>query len=180
MLLTIVVLAILASILVPQLTSDIPERLYSAAQIVQADLDLGRSLAVTNNSTYRVTFEIDDNRYFLQHTGPNNLLDVLPASAFRQNDDPPDRQTTELAELPIPAPHVRLAGVVRVNGMNQPIDAIDFQPLGGTQSQFETVVWLACGWGDKERFISVHVNPVTGLMEIGPLTTELPPNVGPP
>jgi prepilin-type N-terminal cleavage/methylation domain-containing protein len=176
-LLTIAILAIIAAAIIPQLSSDLPERLDAAAQVVAADLELARSLAVSNNSTYRVTFDCDQELYYLHHVGTNNLLDVLPPSPFRQNDDPPDRQTTELSELPIPEPAVRLVAVVRSAGTLQPITEIDFAPLGGTVNQNESVVWLACGSSESERFISVHVNPVTGIAEVGLLTTALPAGV---
>src|SRR6476620_4963425 len=56
-LLTIAVLAILAGILIPQLSADLPERLSAASQVVSADLDYARSLAVANNSSYRITYD---------------------------------------------------------------------------------------------------------------------------
>lgn len=173
-LIAITILGILAAVLIPQLSSDLPERLEAAAQIVAADLDHARGLAVAGNSNYRVTFEPGDNRYYLQHSGTNNLLNVLPASAFRQADDPPDRQTTDLSKLPIPEPQVRLAGAVEMAGAGQATTEVEFTSLGGTTSQVETVVWLACGSEANERFISIHINPITGLVEIGPLLAELP------
>ena len=176
-LLTIAILAIIAAAIIPQLSSDLPERLDAAAQVVVADLEYARSLAVTNNSTYRLTFDGDQELYYLQHAGANNLLDVLPASPFRQNDDPPDRRTTDLSELPIPEPHVRLVTVVRSAGIPQPITTIDFAPLGGTVSQVESVIWLACGSNESQRFISIHVNPVTGVADVGALVNELPGGV---
>ncbi|HMC11000.1 MAG TPA: prepilin-type N-terminal cleavage/methylation domain-containing protein, partial [Pirellulaceae bacterium] len=54
LLLTIAVLAILAAVLIPQLSGDLPERLSAASQIVSADLDYARSLAVSNNTSYRI------------------------------------------------------------------------------------------------------------------------------
>jgi prepilin-type N-terminal cleavage/methylation domain-containing protein len=176
-LLTIVILAILAAAIIPQLSSDLPERLDAAAQIVAADLEQARTLAVANNSTYRLTFDCDQELYYLHHVGSNNLLDVLPSSPFRQNDDPPDRQTTVLTELPIPEPHVRLVSVVRSAGIFQPITEIDFAPLGGTVSQAESILWLTCGSGENQRYISIHINPITGVAEPGPLVTELPAGV---
>lgn len=176
-LITIAILGILAAVLIPQLSSDLPERLEAAAQIVAADLDYARGLAVAGNSKYRITLEPDDSLYYLQHSGTNNLLDVLPASAFQQADDPPDRQTTDLSKLPIPEPQVRLAGAVRMAGLGQATTEIEFTALGGTTSQVETVVWLACGSDANVRFISIHINPITGLSEIGPLQGELPGGV---
>jgi len=176
-LLTIAILAIVAAAIIPQLSSDLPERLDAAAQVVVADLEYARSLAVTNNTTYRITFDCDQELYYLQHAGTNNLLDVLPHSPFRQNDDPPDRQTTDLTGLPIPEPHVRLAAVVRIAGIPQPITTIDFASLGGTVSQTESVIWLGCGSDENQRYISIRVNPVTGVADVGALVTELPGGV---
>src|SRR3954467_3504147 len=100
LLLTIAVLGILAAILIPQLTGDLPERLTAGAQVVAADLDYARSLAVANNSPYRVTFDPANNLYSLRHSGTNAQFNTLPRSPFRQNDDPVDQQTTKLATLP--------------------------------------------------------------------------------
>jgi type II secretory pathway pseudopilin PulG len=174
LLLTLAVLGILAAALIPQLTSDIPERLDSAAQVVAADLDYARALAVANNSNYRVTFQPAQNGYHLRHSGTNTFLHVLPRSPFRQNDDPPDQQTTRLADLPLPDPGVRLVGAVVMQGAVQPASSVEFTALGDTTSKYETVVWLMCGAGASRRYISVNVNPVTGLTEIGPLRGALP------
>src|SRR6185503_3194772 len=114
------------------------------------------------------------NRYYLRHSGANPDLAVLPRSPFRQNDDAPSQQTTRLADLPLPEPGVRLVTVVVMQGAGQSATSVEFKPLGETTSKYETVVWLACGKGAAQRFISVHVNPVTGLSEIGPLTGALP------
>jgi prepilin-type N-terminal cleavage/methylation domain-containing protein len=177
LLITIAVLGIIAAMLIPQLTSDLPERLDAAAQIVSADLDYARALAVANNSKYRVVFEPDQDRYYLEHSGTNNLLNVLPPSPFRQNDDPPNRQTTYLSRMPLPAPAVRLVGAVRMQGAGQVAADVEFNPLGGTTSTHESVVWLACGTGPSTRYLPLHVNPVTGLTEIGSLRAGLPSDV---
>jgi prepilin-type N-terminal cleavage/methylation domain-containing protein len=173
-LITIALLAILAAALIPQITGDIPERLEAAGQIVAADLEYACSLAVANNSSYRLTFDPTANRYWLQHTGSNNLLNVLPPSPFRQHDDPPDRQTTGLAELPLPQPGVRLIAVAGPGGGLLSPSVIDIKPLGGTLNPQPTIIWLGCGSGDNERFITVQIDPVTGLTEIGTVLTELP------
>jgi prepilin-type N-terminal cleavage/methylation domain-containing protein len=174
LLLTIAVLGILAAAVIPQLTSDLPQRLDAAAQVVAADLDYARALAVANNSTYQTTFQPPQNSYHLRHSGPNPLLHTLPRSPFRQNDDPPDQQTTDLSDLPLPDPGVRLVGVFVMQGAGQAATSVEFTALGDTTSKYETVVWLACGQGASQRFISVHVNPITGLTEIGPLQAALP------
>ncbi len=174
LLLTLAVLGILAAAIIPQLTADLPERLDAAAQVVAADLDYARALAVANNSTYRVTFQPAQNQYYLRHSGANPLFNALPRSPFRQNDDPVDQQSTRLADLPLPEPGVRLVGLVAMQGAGQAATHIEFKALGETTSKYESVVWLSCGKGSSRRYISVHVNPVTGLTEIGPLRGALP------
>jgi len=174
LLLTVAVLAILAAVLIPQISSDIPERLDAAAQVVASDLDYARSLAVANNSKYRITFETDHNRYCLRHSGTVPALNTLPRSPFRQNDDSANQQTTSLSELPMPRPTVRLAAVVRMQSGGQAVTDIEFNSLGATTASQESVIWLACGAGSHRRYISVHVNAVTGLVETGPLCAALP------
>lgn len=174
---TIAVLGILAAILIPQLSGDLPERLNAAAQVVAGDLDYARSLAVSNNSTYRLTFDADQNRYVLRHSGTAAQFNTLPPSPFRQSDDPVTQQTTSLANLPIPEPRVRLIAVIQMQGLGQETTQVEFNPLGGTTSPQTSVVWLACGRGQLRRFISISVDPITGLVSIGPPVSALPSTI---
>jgi prepilin-type N-terminal cleavage/methylation domain-containing protein len=173
-LITVAVLGILAAILVPLFTSDVPDRLRAAGQIVSTDLDYARALAVTHGSKYRVTFDPPANAYYLRHSGANPLYHVLPPSPLKLGDDPPDRQTTDLAELPLPHPRVRLVGAVHSGSTVAAAEDVEFTALGSTTSQNPTVVWLVCGQGESNRFLPVVVDPVTGLAEIGPVQAELP------
>jgi len=173
-LLTIAVLAILAGILIPQLSGDLPERLNAAAQVISADLDYARSLAVANNSSYRITYDVANNKYYLQHSGTNPLFNTLPRSPYRQLDDSPTQQTTKLALLPIPDPGVTLVGVVQMQGAAQAATVIEFGPLGGTTSTYQSVIWISCGSGSTQRVQSIAVDPVTGLVTIGQPLTSLP------
>lgn len=177
LLFTIAVIGILAAILIPQLSGNLPDRLNAGAQIVCADLDYARALAVSNNSTYRITFESDKNRYYLKHSGTRAQLNTLPRSPFRQPDDPPDQQTTDLSQLPLPEPGVRLVTVVQTAGPGQSIATIEFTPLGGTTSAVPTTIWLTCGGGSAQRYIALSVSPTTGLATIEPLQTSLPQSV---
>jgi len=177
LLMTIAILGILAAILIPQFTSDLPDRLNAGAQVVSADFDYARSLAVSNNSSYLVTFDTANNLYFLRHSGANGQFNTLPPSPFRQTDDPVDKQTTKLSALPFPEPGIRLAAVVQMQGSAQATTSLEFTPLGGTTSTNPTVVWLSCGGGATQRFISIAVDPVTGLVSIGPPVSALPMGV---
>jgi Tfp pilus assembly protein FimT len=173
-LLTIAVLAILAGILIPQLSADLPERLNAAAQVVSADLDYARSLAVANNSNYRITYNVASNQYCLQHSGTNTLFNTLPRSPYKQLDDSPSQQTTKLALLPIPEPGVKLVAVVQMQGGGQSTNSIEFGPLGGTTSTYQSVIWISCGSSSVQRFQSIAVDPVTGLVTIGQPLSALP------
>jgi len=178
LLLTLVFLSILATILIPQLSSDSPERLNAAAQIIAADVDYARTLAVANGTSYRLSFDLANNSYVLQHTGQNAVFNTLPKSPYRQPDDPADKQTTKLASLPLPPPAVKLAAVVQMANTPQSTTTIEFNALGGTTSSYQSVIWFACGSGNLLRYGCLQVDPVTGLVTIGPLTSALPTNVG--
>jgi len=173
-LLTIAVLAILAGVLLPQLSADLPERLNAAAQVISADLDYARSLAVANNSTYRITYNVANNQYVLQHSGTNTLFNTLPRSPYKQLDDSPSQQTTKLALLPIPEPGVKLVAVAQMQGGGQSTNSIEFGPLGGTTSTYQSVIWISCGNSSAQRFQSIAVDPVTGLVMIGQPLNTLP------
>jgi Tfp pilus assembly protein FimT len=170
----VAILSILAAVLIPQLSGDVPERLRAAAQVVVSDLDCARALAVANNSKYTITFDAANNRYWLRHSGTNSLLDTLPRSPFSQVSDAADQQTTSLAQLPLPEPGVRLAATVRMSGTVQTAGSVEFTPLGGTTDPNQTVVWLACASGQAQRFLPIEINPATGLTTTGAIQTALP------
>jgi prepilin-type N-terminal cleavage/methylation domain-containing protein len=174
LLFTLAVISILAALLIPQMGQEIPDQLSAASEIVAADLDYARSLAVINNSRYQITFDQPQQRYVLRHSGANTLLHVLPNSAFRKASDPPDVQTTDLADLPITRPVVQLLAIVTTSGTTTAVTDVEFTELGGTTRTTPTLVWLGCGSGSVERFVSIEINPATGLVEIGPLTKSLP------
>jgi Tfp pilus assembly protein FimT len=173
-LLTIAVLAILAGILIPQLSGDLPERLNAASQIIAADLDYARSLAVANNTSYRLTYDVANNKYYLQHSGTNAQFNILPRSPYKQLDDSPTQQTTKLALLPIPEPGVKLAAVAQMQGAGQSTNIVEFGPLGSTASTYQSVIWVSCGSGSAARFQSIAVDPVSGLVTIGRPVAALP------
>ena len=177
LLLTIAVLGILAAILIPQLSGDLPERLTAAAQVVSTDLDYARALAVANNTSYAITFDPTNNLYYLRHTGTNPQFNILPASPYRQTSDPPDQQTTKLSQLPLPEPGVQLAVAAQMAGAGQSTATLEFNSLGGTTSAYQTVIWLSCGGGLIKRYVSVQVDPVTGMVTIGPIVAAMPTSI---
>ena len=175
LLIVVSLMGILAGILIPRFQPSIHEQLQGAGHLVAADLAYARSLAVANDSTYQIQFEGDTNQYVLKHDGANAMLDTLPASPFRMPNDLPNEQTTDLDELPQVGPTVVLTAMHTGATPPVPVDTVRFGPLGGTTRSEETVIWLSCGVDQSARFLSVHINPVTGLATVGKFTGTAPP-----
>ncbi len=176
LLITIAVIGILLGVVMPDGRVNLHDKLASAAAVVQTDLAYGRSLAVANNSTYRITFDTRANRYVLEHAGANPALDVLPASPFRSLGDPPKQHIVELADLLHMGDGVRLVAVATSDVSLEPAEDLEFGPLGETTRSEETILWLAAGRGADTRYIQLSVNPVTGLATVGEFSTVGPPN----
>jgi hypothetical protein len=160
--------------LIPRMSHEVPDQLSAVAEIVVADLDYARSLAVVNGSKYQITFTPTMGQYVLRHSGTNTLLHALPHSAFRLPTDPPDAQTTDLTRLPLAQPSVLLHAIVAGDGSLISVTDVEFTPLGGTTQTSPTVIWLACGSGSERRFVPITISAATGLAEIGELTKTLP------
>jgi len=165
----VAIVAVLAGAVISQMQPNIHDGLLGTARVVSSDLDRARELAVAGSSSYRITFGIDDNSYRLEHTGANPQLDTLPRSPFGDPDDPPTQWTQHLTDLPQLGPQVELCEVHRTIGamMPEPVDHVEFGPLGETTQSEPTVIWLGSGEGSRRRYISVTIAPVTGISSIG-------------
>lgn len=171
MLLVLAFIAILAAIAMPSMEPAVVDQLRATARIVAADLAYARSLAVGNNSTYRITFDLSKNRYVLQHSGTNGALDALPKSPFSSPGDPADRHIVALDDLPHVGSPVQLAGVLSGAAA---LGNVEFGPLGQTINVQPTTIWLRAGRGDQARYISLEVNPVTGMVSIADCSKNAP------
>ncbi len=173
-LIVLVLLSVFAATLIPQFEPRVSRQLESVAEIVAADLDYARSLAISNGSRYRIRFDLAGQHYILEHSGENSQLDVLPGSPFQRSGGPSNQHQVEFAVLPRFGPVVELAGVQKVVTVPQAVTAIEFNSLGATTRSEPTVVWLACGPGDARRYFGIEVDPVTGLSSLGELTATRP------
>src|ERR1043165_8289380 len=81
-LMVVLLVSVLAAIVLPSMNPGVYDQLLAAAEVVATDLAYGRSLAVTNNDTYRFTFDLTNNQYWLEYTGSNSALATLPSSPF--------------------------------------------------------------------------------------------------
>jgi len=172
LLLVVAVLAVLVGLILPDANAPMPDRLRAAARVLASDLAYARSLAVANNSRYRVRFEPAENRYIIEHSGTNPALDTLPPWPFGKPGDPSDQQIVDFDELPQVGAAVRLLGAVVESGTTQKVSEVEFDCLGQTTRSGTTVIWLGAGEGADRRYISVQVNPATGLATRGECTTE--------
>lgn len=173
-LITVAILGILAAAIIPQFGATAPDQVRGAAQIVAADLEYARSLAIANNSTYLITFTTTRNGYILTHSGTNTSLDALPDNPFRK----PSQDARSLIVLLSDFPHVgagaKIATIVTDETSPQVVDSIEFDTLGQTTRKQPTLIWLSSRAGAEDIYLPIEINPVTGLVTIGEITTVAP------
>jgi prepilin-type N-terminal cleavage/methylation domain-containing protein len=174
LLIAISLMSIMAAILLPRFEPSVHDQLQGAAQIISADLNYARNLAVTNDSKYRVGFKRDTNAYYLQHSGTNSLLDVLPLTPYRNSSDAPNVQTTYMEDLPHLGALVEIWGISSGNGAVSSSGVVEFDSLGGVEGGQVTTIWLACGVGDTRRYQSLTIAPVTGIVSLGTFRASAP------
>ncbi len=161
------VASIFAAIVIARSDPSTQTRLHSTAQLVAADMARARSLAVTNDSTYRVTFDTANNWYYLEYSGTNTLLQTLPSTPFYTSQDTTTRQYTVLANLPTTAGVVVLAAVGSNGSSPAPRTQVEFASYGQTTQVDDTVIWLSAGTGAAQRWEYITINAVTGLATVG-------------
>lgn len=171
----ILILAILATFAIPLVGSNVPDKLDAAAVVVVCDLELARSLAVSNSSSYRVSFDIVESTYSLEHVGANTALDVLPASPFHHASDGGKTLTAELDDLPSLDGGVQLISVLINQSPPAEVADVEFDRLGSTSRVDQTVLWLAAGLGDDRRYLSIVIDPTSGLAEPKPPAQKAKP-----
>jgi prepilin-type N-terminal cleavage/methylation domain-containing protein len=171
------VVAILALVAVGTITyfqPSIADELENAAQIVLADVERARNLSVANNSKYKLTFLNDGSGYYLQHSGSSASLNTLPSWPYKQRTDSADKQTTLLKKLP-GLGDVDLIGVVKVASSGRSrVSELEFTSAGATSTAEATEIWLAAGSGTSRRYLTVSINPTTGLADVGDLAGTAP------
>ena len=177
LLIVVSILAIFAGLVIPSSYQTSYDQLLSAARVLASDLAYARSLAVTNNDLYTVTFSGSGNSYTLVYGGSNPALINLPSTPFRSPTDPPSQQIQRLADLPEVTAAVNLLAAADVNGVLMTAVAnVQFTGLGGTTRSDPTWIWLASGAGSSRRYLVVTINPVTGLTSIGTFSGAAPSN----
>jgi prepilin-type N-terminal cleavage/methylation domain-containing protein len=175
LLIVVSIMGILAALAIPALTAGVHEQLQAIGQVIASDLQYGRSLAVANASRYQVTFDVAGNHYVLRHRGTNAALDTLPPSPARSANNPANEYWVHIDGLPQLGGHqVRIVSVTTLDGTPIGDGAIEFGPLGETMRAEETRIWIAGGHDAHQRYLSIHVDPVTGLASLGQFTSVAP------
>ncbi len=173
LLIVVAIIGIIAAMAVPYAQPGTHEKLRGAAEILVSDLGYARSLAVGNNSRYRISFDTALGTYSLRHSGANPSLDVLPENPFVAPGGSPNEQVTDLSDFPSLGGAVQFETVAAGASMTEVSD-LEFTSLGATVRSDETQIWLTASGGNGRRYLPVVVNPVTGLATIGEFRTTRP------
>jgi type II secretory pathway pseudopilin PulG len=174
--LAILVASIFAAIIITRSDPSVQTQLLSASQVVAGDMARARSLAVTNNDNYRVTFDLTNNCYYLEHSGANGSLDNLPSTPFYTSQDTATRQYTLLGNLPTMGGTISLAAVGSYGSTTVPKTTVEFGSYGQTTATDGIDIWLTAGTGAGQRWQSVRINPVTGLATVETFQGTAPPS----
>lgn len=175
LLMVIALVGVLAAMVLPSAEPSVNDQLRATARILATDLAYARSLAVTNNSRYRVVFDVRRNRYIVEHSGSNPSLDLLPDSPFSRTAGPQKQMVVELDDLPRLGTRVQLEAVAEYNWFIRAASEVEFGPLGETTDTGWTVIWLGAGSDPRKRYIWLLIHPVTGLAQVNGSTEHAPP-----
>lgn len=174
LLIVVMLLSIMAAVIVPSAAPSVAAELTSVAEVVASDLTYGRSLAVLNNDTYQFLFDVADNQYTLEYSGSNSALATLPPNPFHASQDSATQFVVRLAKLPHVGPVVSLYDVQELTPSPVEATSVQFGPIGSTTQTPETVIWLTAGTGSGQRYLSVTINPATGLSSVGSIQAAAP------
>jgi Tfp pilus assembly protein FimT len=173
LMIVVATIGIVAAVVVSSSSPGAASHLQSAGAILTSDLAYARSLAVANNSKYRLSFDAGTNKYTLTHSGTNAALNALPSGPMGVPSDPATQKTADLAQLPTLGTRVRLLAVQR-GAQSFTQNNVEFTPLGATTTATPSIVWLTAGAGSAQRYVAVRVNPVTGLATCDTPTATAP------
>jgi len=80
-LVVVVIIAIAAMIAVPMMTSGASMQIRSAANVIAADLEYAKSMAISRQNIYAVVFDKDNDSYQIE--GPNGIIDHPVKKGFQ-------------------------------------------------------------------------------------------------
>ncbi len=166
MLIVVTIVGILASVVIPSLSSASGAvALEATARSLAADIRGARQSAVQYNASFAVTFDLASNSYqtnpvsgsapgmvsVLAHAGSSSTIDLDTSGAGGRNRS-----------------HVILGGAAMKTSKASVVD-LTFTPSGGTgptRTQ-DTVIWLVENTGTNRRCILITVSWITGAVSVG-------------
>ncbi len=166
MLIVVTIVGILASVIVPTLSSASGAvALEATARGLAADIRGARQSAVQYNASFAMTFNLTNNSYqtspvsgsapgmvnVLAHAGSGSTIDLDTSGAGGRNRS-----------------HVVLGGAALKTSKGSVVD-LTFTPSGGTgpaRTQ-DTVIWLVENTGSNRRSILITVSWITGAVSVG-------------
>lgn len=174
--LVVLMLSVLAAVAIPMMNPGVQAQLDAAAHLVAQNMAYGRGLAVATNDSYTYTFDLANNRFYLQYAGSNPALATLPPGPFYSAQDTAQRQYTNLSNVQTLGGSVTLVAVGTGGSGAAPVSTVQFGPYGQTSQAAETDIWLSAGAGTAQRYAMVRVNAVTGLATVETFQTTPPPS----
>jgi len=168
LLIVVTVLGILASIVVPALSSPSVLGLPAAARALAGDLRLASGLAVQYNTTYAVRFDSSTHSYELVHTGAASPPPLVNPSA--PAGTPAGQYVVKIGDLAGTGQRpegVRLLGV-RLAAAGTSVTQISYGPQGGTGPgrAENTEIWLVGGSANRAHYARLTVSWLTGQVDI--------------
>lgn len=174
LLIVVALIGVMTALALPSFEPSIHDQLQAAARLISGDLAAGRALAVANNSRYRFRFLTAENRYVLEHSGTNTALHTLPPSPTGSPHDTATERVVDLDEVPGLTATVRLLGLTSETPTSTAPSHVEFGSWGETVHVEATHIWLVAGNGTARRFLSIAINPITGLATIGTYQATAP------
>jgi len=173
LMIVVVFLSLAAAMLLPQLNATLDQQALASARALVSEFEYARNLAVANNTSYQLTVDADRGRLILEHSGGNSSLDTLPLGPFRSATDASTERVTRLDSLPGISSVATFVAMYADGDSPNAVNTVEFDSLGATSRSEPTVLTISVGDGDASRYVTLTINPVTGLISLGDSATSV-------
>lgn len=171
LMIVVVFLSIAVAMLLPQMNATFDQQAIASARVLVSEFEYARNMAVANNSKYRLSVDSATDQFILEHTGSNSSLDTLPSGPFRSSADSSTQRVTQLASLPGISTAATFVAMYADGDSQTAVNTVEFGSLGETSRTETTVLTISVGDGDAKRYVTLTINPVTGIVTLGDSAT---------
>jgi prepilin-type N-terminal cleavage/methylation domain-containing protein len=152
----VVILAMAAAMVVPMISSGAETKVLAAAQMLAADLEYAKSMAMTRGHDYGARFDVDENRFQVEDFDvPANPV-VIAHPVNKGFNYVFDFDGGRLDGVQIEDPNFNGGSVIRFDGLGSPHDE-----EGHDLTSRGSITLQAGDWTQ-----TVRVEPVTGVITI--------------